>query len=385
MEITIGKQELIQTLGIVQGILDKAGDSILAHIKLEAFENELRFTASSNQNIWITTSVTEGLSVSQTGSICVKGHRLFSIAKALQDPSVILRLEMSSENNIPQFSVLNGKASFKISECKSADEYPPVGSFDAFTNIRLENACLKRMIDETGFSIADKERSGLNGVRLERISEEEGNFFRMVSSDGTRLSLSQARYEGDLDPDIDEVFEVTLFPQKALLELKKLCDIDNDDWSLRFGERESQLQKGNTKITVAMIAGQFPGYHELVEGMAIPNKATINRKDLLDICRRASIFITKSKTSIRLDLKEEMLTISIKNPDVGSFSESIFQDYFGNDYAFFFNFTFLQDVLKAVDSEFIEMNFGHSKNSAVLITVPDRSDCKFVIMPMKMQ
>ena len=154
---------------------------------------------------------------------------------------------------------------------------------------------------------------------------------------------------------------------------------------LSFGERESQFQKGNTKITVAMIAGQFPGYHELVEGMAVPNKAVINRRDLLDICRRASIFITKSKTSIRLDLQEEQLTISIKNPDVGSFSESISQDYFGNDYAFFFNFLFLQDVLKAVESEYIELNFGHSKNSAVLVTVPERTDCKFVIMPMKMQ
>jgi len=392
VEITIGKQELIQTLSIVQGILDKAGDSILSHIKLEAFENEVRFTASSNQNIWITTSVTEGLEVKETGSICVKGHRLFSIAKALQYPSVVLKLETNSENNIPQFSVLNGKASFKISECKSADEYPPLNTFNAFTNISLENASLKRMIDETGFSIAEKERSGLNGVRLERIVEDDGNYFRMVSSDGTRLSLSQAKYEGELDPDIDEVFEVTLFPQKALLEIKKLCEIGDDDsgagednWKLHFGERESQFQKGHTKITVAMIAGQFPGYHELVEGMAIPNKASINRKDLLDICRRAAIFITKSKTSIRVDLQEELLTISIKNPDVGSFSESISQDYFGNEYSFFFNFLFLQDVLRAVSTECIEMNFGHSKNSAVLMTVPDRSDCKFVIMPMKMQ
>jgi DNA polymerase III sliding clamp (beta) subunit (PCNA family) len=106
---------------------------------------------------------------------------------------------------------------------------------------------------------------------------------------------------------------------------------------------------------------------------------------LLDICRRAAIFITKSKTSIKVDLQEESLSISINNPDVGSFSESISQDYFGNEHSFFFNFSFLQDVLRAVNTECVEMNFGHSKNSAVLITVPDRSDCKFVIMPMKTQ
>lgn len=385
MKFTIGKQELLKALGAVSGVLDKTQDTILSNIKLELLENELRLVASSSQNIWIQASFTEGLVIEEPGAICIKGHRLLSIAKVLQNPSVELLLENNQEYNTPQVSVTNGKANFKIAECKSAQEYPPIASFDLFTSITISNAELKRMIDETSFSIAAKERFNLNGIHFERIAHDDGGVLRMVSSDGTRLSLSETKYEGNLDPEVDEIFATTLFPERALVEVRKLCDQGDEDWTLSFGERECQFKKSGIEITIAMISGQFPtGYHDLVEGMNIPYKATINRKDLLDTCRKVSVFVARTTSAIRIDLEEDKLTVSIKNPDAGSFTESILIDYVGKRKSFNFNFNFLQDVLKAVDSELIEMNLGESENDPVLMTVPERDDCKFVVMPIRM-
>ena len=96
MELTIGKQELVKALGRVQGILEKTGDSILSQVKLEAIDNKLRITASGSQSISIIANYEDTVQIAQEGSICVKGYRLFSIAKALSDNATVLSSNKNS-------------------------------------------------------------------------------------------------------------------------------------------------------------------------------------------------------------------------------------------------------------------------------------------------
>ena len=96
MELTIGKQELIKALGRVQGILEKNGDSILSHVKLETMNDKLCITASGSQSISIIATYDETVQIVDSGSICVKGHRLFNIAKALGDNTTVLKYTQSN-------------------------------------------------------------------------------------------------------------------------------------------------------------------------------------------------------------------------------------------------------------------------------------------------
>ena len=192
MKLTIGKQELIQALNTVQGVLEKTGESILSHIKLDVKTDSLSMTASNSQNIWITTTYSEGFTVEEEGSICIKGHRLVSIAKVLHNPSVVLSSEESSSSN-ETLNISNGKANFKILECKSASDYPPMPDIeDTITQIEIEDSELGRIIDETIFSIGNKERKRHNGVRIEKKQEEKEDF-RMISKEGTKLYITQRK------------------------------------------------------------------------------------------------------------------------------------------------------------------------------------------------
>ena len=386
MELTIGKQELIKALGRVQGILEKTGDSILSQVKLEAYNSSMTITASGSQSISIIATYDDTVQVIEEGSLCVKGNRLFNISRALADNATTLKSSQGESNSqTPQLQVKNGKAKFKVVECKRAEEYPPIGSVDVFTKITIKNDDLKRMLDETSFSIASNERPGLNGTRLEVVNDGSETFLRMVTSDGNRLSISDAPFEGLFDSEIDLIFKNTLLPKKAMMEIRKICDEGEDDWFVSFGEREAVFTKDNITVNIAMISGQFPEYQQLLKGMTTHNKAILSRKRLIDSFRRVSIFVSKSNQSVKFSFStDDKLLLEAKNPDAGSFEEALGIDFEGIDIQFAFNLSFFNEVLSALNSEEIVLNLGSNESDACLITVPDRGNCKFVIMPMKM-
>ena len=134
-----------------------------------------------------------------------------------------------------------------------------------------------------------------------------------------------------------------------------------------------------------MISGQFPEYQQLLNNMSIENKAIISRIGLLDVFRRVSIFVTKNNQSVKFGFtRDSNLLLEAKNPDAGSFSESMPINFDGVNIQFGFNLHFFQEVLNSLNSDEIILNLGNNESDACLITVPDRDDCKFVIMPMKM-
>ena len=47
-----------------------------------------------------------------------------------------------------------------------------------------------------------------------------------------------------------------------------------------------------------------------------------------------------------------------------------------------FNITYLLDVLNNVHTDTVECSFGDA-NSSMLITVPDNSEFRYVVMPMR--
>ena len=112
---------------------------------------------------------------------------------------------------------------------------------------------IKRMIDETIFSISDEvARVGLSGANIELTNNDQGyDVVRIVSTDGNRLSLSEAEYnKGDF---VDNSTNKKLLPKNALQELKKLCGSDDEEWKVIFGEKEILLFECNVFFSILPI------------------------------------------------------------------------------------------------------------------------------------
>ena len=90
-----------------------------------------------------------------------------------------------------------GKAKVTIKETRNFQLFPQIKLLSEQDNgISITSQNIKRMIDETIFSISDdSNRPGLSGANIELTNNDQGyEVVRVVSTDGNRLSLSEAEY-----------------------------------------------------------------------------------------------------------------------------------------------------------------------------------------------
>ena len=70
------------------------------------------------------------------------------------------------------------------------------------------------------------------------------------------------------------------------------------------------------------------------------------------------------------------------NVELGDFRESIDADFEGAPFSISFNINYFQDILSAVESEYLILELKDPMNPCV-VKIPNRNNCKFVIMPMR--
>ena len=382
MEFYIESSELVNALARVQGIVDKTGTSILSHVLVSTDKEKDQITlTATDTNLSLQASYPANIKVE--GSVAVKAHRFFQIARSLGDKTV--HIKFNARNRI---ELKSGKAEFKIAECRNADEFPPTKNIQEGTKISFAEKTLKRLIEETVFSIVDNKRAGLNGAHLEFDASK--NTLRMITTDGNRLSLSEGIVEDisnlPADDSLKRLFDRVLVPRKALLELKKLCEDDEMLWTISFGNREANFSREGMSLMVNLIDGQFPDYQPVLQSLMSKvdkKEAHIKRKELLDVFRRVGIFISKTNNAVTFDFTKEDLTLSTTNPDYGDFEEQLDVDFDGIPIRVAFNLKYFQDILNAVQGDTLQLELGDVLDPCIL-QLKDRDDCKFVIMPMRL-
>ena len=137
---------------------------------------------------------------------------------------------------------------------------------------------------------------------------------------------------------------------------------------------------------VNLIDGQFPDYRPVLQSLMSKvdkKEAQIKRKELLDVFRRVAIFISKTNNAVTFDFTKEDLTLSTTNPDYGDFEEQLDVDFDGMPIRVAFNLKYFQDILNAVQGETLQLELGDVLDPCIL-QLKDRNDCKFVIMPMRL-
>lgn len=85
---------------------------------------------------------------------------------------------------------------------------------------------------------------------------------------------------------------------------------------------------------------------------------------------------------IRCILAAGSLKISSTNADQEEAIEEIELDYAGDNIDIGFNVTYLLDVLGNLKNDETSIELGDA-NSSALISIPDNTDFKYVVMPMR--
>ena len=371
MEIKVEKDEIYRSISRVQSIIEKRSNMpILSTVLLTSVDSYINISAT---DLEISFQQKIPAEVIKHGSITISGRKLFEILKESKRSEISIK---EKENN--WVSISDEDARFNLA-CLPADEYPLLVEPKDVVTIEMDGTILKEMINNTIYSVALEEAGfKLSGVFTEVITQKEKSLFRMVSTDGHRLSK--------IDREVEEVEKLkmnggVMIPKKGILELNKLAS-EGGPVSVGFEKNNCVVRRENILIVIRLLESQFPDYNAV-----IPEKMKyvipISRIALLDGMKKMVILSNESYKGVKMTLYEDNLELVSINPDLGDAQENLKVKYEGESLELGFNARYFIDVLQVMGSDVVEL--GVIDNSSPCV-ITGKNDKGFLglIMPMRL-
>jgi DNA polymerase-3 subunit beta len=371
MEFTIPTSELTKGLYRAQGIVEKkTAMPILSNVLLEATKGKVLITAT---DLEVGMTGEHRAKVTREGSITISARHFYEIVRNLpkdQEEVSVKKLD----NNWAEVRCFNVEYKLMGMAAEEFQGLPDISKASMFT---VDSATFKDMIDKTIYAVSnDETRYNLNGSYLEKLDDEG---FRMVATDGHRLSMIDAKLAED--PKKAKFTDGVIIPKKGLMEIKRLLESEDGGCSLGLDENNLVFKMDNVTVVMRLLEGQFPEYRQVV-----PEKQQINmeidRKALIDSLRRVSILSSDRTLGLKVGLKKGMLRVNTSNPDLGEAREDIKIEYKGKEITVGFNARYLLDALAAIDTDLVGVSLEDDLSPGVFKPTGDqRYTC--VVMPMR--
>ncbi|GGC96271.1 MULTISPECIES: DNA polymerase III subunit beta [Undibacterium] len=360
------RDTLLRPLQIVSGIVERRHTlPILANILIRKDGEKVSFL-STDIEVQITTHAEIG-SGGEVTATTVAARKLLDILRALPDDNDV-SLTLSNK----RMTVQSGKSRFAL-QTLAAEEFPTVAQAEHFNaSVSLPQKTLKHLFNMVHFSMAQQDiRYYLNGLLL----VVDGKNVIAVATDGHRLAFCQVEVEQEFPR------QEVIIPRKTILELQRLLEDKEDPVQLDIANNQVKLTFADIELISKLVEGKFPDFNRVIP-KGYKNNFTIGREQLLRSLQRAAIMTSDKFKGVRCVISPGSMKISSTNADQEEAVEEIEIDYGGDSVDIGFNVTYLLDVLNNLKCDQINVALGDS-NSSALITIPEKTDFKYVVMPMR--
>jgi DNA polymerase-3 subunit beta len=361
----IARDALLKPLQAVSGIVERRHTlPILANVLLEHKDGRLHVTATDLE-MQITANVE--LAGNEAQAVTVAARKLQDLLRALPDDATL-----NVETTGSRMSVRAGRSRFSLQTLPASD-YPRIGAGqEQVQALSLPQRDLRGLLKSVEFAMAQQDiRYYLNGMLLVIAS----GTLQAVATDGHRLAWASLPIAGEYQR------QEVILPRKTVLELGKLLADVEDPVTLDILANQVRLSFGNVELTSKVVDGKFPDYNRVIPtGHA--KRIELPRVDLLAALQRAAILSNEKFRGVRLVLGTEQLKIICTNTEQEEAEEELEVAYRGEALDIGFNITYLLDVLQNMAVERVQLAFGDA-NSSALVSVPERDDYKYVVMPMR--
>lgn len=360
------QEKFLAALQAVAGIVERRHTlPILANVLIRKTGPELEFT-TSDLEIQVRTSAELG---GDTGNFAttVGARKLIDILRSMPADQTVT---LSAAQN--KLTLQGGKSRFTLQTLPS-DDFPLVQEAADFGPMfSVPQKALKGLINQVHFAMAVHDiRYYLNGI----LFVAEGKNLTLVATDGHRLALAQAT----LDVDIPK--QEVILPRKTVLELQRLLKDEDTPIEMRFAGNQAKFVFSGMEFVTKLVEGKFPDYNRVIPKNH-KNHVTLGRAPLLASLQRAAILTSEKFKGVRVNIEPGTLRIASSNAEQEEAKEELEIDYGGDAIEIGFNVTYLIDALSNMSVEMIKMELQDT-NSSALITVPEQSGFKYVVMPMR--
>jgi DNA polymerase-3 subunit beta len=259
------------------------------------------------------------------------------------------------------------------------EDFPEIPSIEDLELFEIDSASLAAMISRSVVvsAAADDRRAHIIGVFAEKTEEGGQAVFRMVSTDGSRLSKADHVF----DPSVSlPGFTSFLIPKKGLAEAGKFLDAEG---SVRIGFKDNKMifKKENETLVICLLEGEFPKYRDIIAQKDV-NRVLLDRQMFLMMLKRMSILSSDDYKGVIFNFGEDLLTISSTNPEIGESKEEMAIEFRGKTINVMFNPRFFIDSLNVIDDPKVVINIV-SEDRPCLIEGENDKTYLSVIMPMR--
>ena len=361
----IARDALLRPLQAVSGIVERRHTlPILANVLLEQKDGRLHVTATDLE--MQITAVSE-LAGKDGQSTTVGARKLQDLLRALPDDAA-LNVDVTGS----KMTVRAGRSRFNLQTLPAGD-YPRISlGAEQLQTLSLPQKDLRGLLRLAEFAMAQQDiRYYLNGMLLVL---DKGTL-QAVATDGHRLSWASLAVPGSFSR------QEVILPRKTVLELAKLLEDVEDPVTIDILANQARFRFGNVELVSKVVDGKFPDYNRVIP-TGHTKQIELARTQLLAALQRAAILSNEKFRGVRLVLADDTLRIICTNSEQEEAEEEIEVPYKGDGLDIGFNITYLLDALANLSSESVRFQFGDA-NSSALVTMPDREDYKYVVMPMR--
>ena len=345
MEIKVDRDSLFKAISRVQSIIEKRSNMpILSMILLSAVDSSIKISAT---DLEISLQQTIPAEVIDKGSITISGRKLFEILKESKSEEIYFK---EKENNWIYIS--DNRTQYNLA-CLPSEEYPVFVEPEDVVTVEIKSDTLSEMINKTIYAVTMEEAGfKLSGIFTEKVKKDEKTCFRMVSTDGHRLSL--------IDKDIENIEDLELekgvmIPKKGMMELNKLTS-EGDNIQIGFKQNNCIAKKDNSLIVIRLLESKFPDYNSVIP-KNIKYFIKIKREEIIDSMKKMMILSNESYKGVKITLEKDNMELVSINPDLGDAKDNVAVEFSDDKLEMGFNSRYFIDALQAMDSELVEFGF----------------------------
>lgn len=370
MRFTLSSTALSAKLTALSRVINsKNALPILGDFLFEIDNNILYLTASDSENVMKTqVELTES---DDNFRFAIGNHDMLEAIKGISEQPVTF--DVSLDQNLVKISYQNGLFSLPID---NADEYPVAQHVGDFAKtITLSNAILAENINRSIFATAQDElRPVMNGIYFDLTADH----LAVVASDGHKLVRNKVF---SIKSDEPSAF---ILPKKPANLLKNLLGKDGGDVTIRFDERNAEVNYGDGVLQCRLIEGRYPNYNSVIP-QNNPNEVRVDRLGLLSALRRVQPFANDSSNLVRFHVEGSTLQLDAEDYDFSkTATERMTCDYNGSPLSIGFKGNAFIEVLSNIECQDVLIQLADSSRAGLVLPSeqPENQEIVMLMMPM---
>ncbi|MFA7331778.1 MAG: DNA polymerase III subunit beta [Candidatus Delongbacteria bacterium] len=371
MRFTVPQKEFLAQLQKLSAVVpSKTTHPMLNNILLHVEPDEARMTATDLEISLTTRMKVEG---GQGEDVAIPCKRLLEIVRELDERPVTVQTDRHNNG----VEILSGQGVFQI-PCESAENFPILPGIQVSAELEIPAERLRQHVERLAFAVStDDLRPVLTGVLFEFRAEA----LFLVATDGHRLvRIQDHKLAGQ------ESLGSVVIPIKALNLVARSLDSSSENVKLSLAQNHLVFSLGGAQIYTQLINGRYPAYEGVIP-LQNENILQTARGALYRAVKQVSNCANNVTRQINFTLSENRLVVTAEDNEYGSRGRNELDvDYNGDALEIAFNASYLDQMLRHLDTDQVVFKFGTAERAALILPEINQEDedLLMLLMPVRL-